>query len=143
MTNESNLTRLSPFPSGIQEYRGDMTNESNLTRLSPFPSGIQEYRGDMTNESNLTRLSPFPSGIQEYRGDMTNEELLRDPVREQIEEIMSGFYTARIGLRFLVEHHIVSSTERQALNRKTRRILLSADRQAFAFPVRRDHSPGY
>lgn len=37
------------------------------------------------------------TGIQEYREGMSISELLEDPVRQPIEEILTNFYTARCG----------------------------------------------
>ncbi|TFJ81478.1 hypothetical protein NSK_007200 [Nannochloropsis salina CCMP1776] len=112
------------LPPGLAEKRGIQNvmgwYAGYVEELQAFPKPMdseQEYDFTCLLASILCDHTSIPRalahGIQEYRADMSYEDLLLDPDRESIEQTLTGFYTARIGLRFLVEHHIVSNDARE------------------------------
>jgi pyruvate dehydrogenase kinase 2/3/4 len=84
----------------------------------PMPSTVEEEDAftDMLERIILDRTS-VPSmiarGIQSWQRESDDKEMSEDQWHE-MEDGLYRFFTARVGLRFLTEHHILSSPSRQA-----------------------------
>ncbi len=99
----------------IQDVIGWYTDYFDQVASSPFPETIQDDE-DFTRllnfilQDNSEVIETTARGVVEVRQRQQGFSL-RD--QQEVDKVFNSFYLARIGLRFLIEHHVRSGTDRE------------------------------
>eukprot|EP00934_Nitzschia_sp_Nitz4_P009009 Nitzschia sp. Nitz4//scaffold77_size91520//61045//62638//NITZ4_004898-RA/size91520-augustus-gene-0.64-mRNA-1//1//CDS//3329558015//8999//frame0 len=136
----------------IQDIAGYYLNYLEQFKQRPSPSTQEEEDAftDMLQSFIVDRKS-IPKyvarGVDEWLTKTANtadSEQQREELRE-MEEALYRFFTARVGLRFLIEHHIFSSPTRNGLEaRKTQSSLIEPeyrDQETYLGCIQKDCDP--
>jgi len=123
--NAQLCTELHLLPFGLAKTKGVLDVVSSF---SSYVDSLEEFPQPETSEDdqrftmllediledNMKVVNTLGRGVQEVRESLGEREY--EDIRSEIDLILDRFFIKRIGLRFLIQHHIESASQRPGIS---------------------------